>query len=127
MDYMTILLAAGAAWFFGAVWQMLMVRPWLAATGLREEDVERSNPLPFLLSFVLLVLVAAMMEHVFQAAGIVTLGAGFWAGLGLGLFVVAPWIISSTMFAKRPINLALIDGMNAMFGCTIIGVVLTVF
>jgi len=127
MDYFVVFLAAGAAWLFGAVWSMVMARPWMAASGLGEADMERKNPLPFLLSFVFLAVIAGAMRHIFILAGTETALGGFWMGLELGLFLVMPWLVTNYMFAKRPINLALLDGINAAGGCTIIGVVLTVF
>lgn len=48
-------------------------------------------------------------------------------GSGLGLFIVAPWIVTNYAYSMRPRILTLIDGAYAVVGCTIIGVILSLF
>ncbi len=48
-------------------------------------------------------------------------------GFGLGLFIVTPWIATNYAFSMRPRTLTLIDGGYATIGCTIMGLVLTLF
>lgn len=127
MGLLAVLLAAVAAWIFGAGWYMTMARPWMAAAGLKAGDIDRKNPAPFMLSFFALILVAGMMRHIFVMAGIDVPVKAFWSGLGLGLFLVTPWIATNYMYAQRPIRLMLIDGTYATVGCAIIGVILTLF
>ena len=44
----------------------------------------------FVNGFTAMILVAGMLRHVFHISGIVTLGGGFVAGLGIGAFFVTP-------------------------------------
>ena len=68
-----------------------------------------------------------MMRHIFQMAGVDTLGKGVTIGLGLGLFIAAPWIVNNVMFSNKPKQLILIDGGYAAGGSTVAGVVLSLF
>jgi uncharacterized protein DUF1761 len=127
MEYLGVLVAAIASYAFGAAWYMVLAKPWMKAAGISGDDINRKNPLPFVISFVAAVLVAGMMRHAFAKAGIDAPSKGIWAGFGLGAFIAAPWIITNYAFAGRSMRLMFIDGLYAVVGCTIIGVVLTLF
>ena len=83
--------------------------------------------MPFVMSGICMILVAGMMRHIFQMAGIATIGSGFVSGLGIGLFFIAPWTMINNAYGMRPFKLTLIDGGYATFGCAIIGTILTAF
>ena len=51
--------------------------------------------------FLCTVLVAGMTRHVLATSGVDTVGKGVLTGVGLGLFVVTPWIATNVMFAQR--------------------------
>ncbi len=127
MQYIAVLAAAAAAYAFGAIWYMVMAKPWMAAAGLTEEDVKKRDPMPFIISGISVILVAGMMRHIFAQAGIFGIDKGLIAGLGIGLFLATPWVVTNYAFAGRPKNLALIDGIYATVGCTIMGLVLGLF
>ncbi len=131
MSTLAVIIAGVASFMFGAVWYSVLAKPWMEASGvvLNEEGVpaNRSDPLPYITAIVASILVAGMMRHVFVLGGIDTVAKGLVAGAGIGLFLAAPWIATNYGFAGRPMRLTLIDGGYAAIGCTVIGVVLTLF
>ncbi|NOX74618.1 MAG: DUF1761 domain-containing protein [Alphaproteobacteria bacterium] len=127
MEYLGVFVAAIASYAFGAAWYMVLAKRWMAAAGVSQEDASRKNPVPLIISFVMAVLVAGMMRHIFAMAGIDTPNNGLWAGFGLGAFIAVPWIITNYAFAGRSMRLMFIDGLYAVVGCTIMGLVLTLF
>ena len=131
MGIIAVLAAAAAGYAFGTVWYMSLSKPWMAAAGVEVGDDGRptnsKDPIPYITAFIMAVLVAGMMRHVFVTSGIDTVGKGLITGLGLGLFVAAPWIVNNVMFSDKPKILALIDGGYAAGGCTVIGLVLALF
>ena len=125
-----VLIAAVAGYAFGAVWYMALAKPWVIATGIEVDDNGRptnNSPLPFVVAFISAIVVAGMMRHMFSMAGIDTVGKGFVTGLGLGLFVVVPWMVNNIMFGDRNKSLIWIDGGYAAGGCAVIGLVLALF
>jgi hypothetical protein len=131
MGFLSVIVAAAAAWFFGAAYYMVLSKPWIEASGIKLDENGRPaggpSPLPFVLSAICMLLVAGMMRHIFTMSGIGTIGGGLVAGLGVGLFFIAPWVMINNAYAMRPFRLTVIDGGYAVLGCTIIGVVLMLF
>jgi hypothetical protein len=127
MEFVNVIAAGLAAFAFGAVWYMTMAKPWQAASGVSEAEARGSGPMPFVVGLVAMVLVAGMMRHLLGSSGVTTVGGGVIAGLGLGAFIVLPWLAMNYAFALRKPALTLIDGVNCTVGCGIIGAVLNLF
>jgi len=131
MELLNIVAAAAGSWVFGAIWYMALSKPWMEAAGIPRDENGRpqgnGSPMPFILSAICMIIVAGMMRHIFAMAAIDTVGKGFMSGLGIGLFFIAPWIMINNAYGMKPFRLTLIDGGYATIGCTIIGVILTLF
>ncbi|MBO6897087.1 MAG: DUF1761 domain-containing protein [Shimia sp.] len=131
MEILSVLAAAFASYVVGSIWYMALAKPWMKAAEVETDESGRpanaSNPLPYITAFICAVLVAGMMRHVFSLSGIDTMGAGLIAGLGIGLFMATPWIVTNYSFANRSRSLMLIDGGYATLGCATMGAVLTLF
>ncbi|MEM7742400.1 MAG: DUF1761 domain-containing protein [Pseudomonadota bacterium] len=128
MGALAVLLAAAAGFAMGAVWYMTLAKPWMAAVGKTEDEVKADrNPLPFVIAGLCNLLVAGMLRHVFATSGVEGVGAGLISGLGAGLFLVAPWILTNYAFADRPRTLWWIDAGHPVLACTAMGLVLGLF
>ena len=131
MELVNIVAAAAGSWVFGAIWYMALSKPWMEAAGIPRDQNGRpqgnGSPMPFVLSAICMIIVAGMMRHIFANAAIDTVGKGLMSGLGIGLFFIAPWIMIYNAYGMKPFRLTLIDGGYATIGCTIIGVILTLF
>lgn len=128
MGYFTVIIAAIAAFVLGAVYYMALAKPWMEAANISVgEDGKPINnsPVPYIVSFICMVIVAGMMRHVFALSGIETAGKGLVSGFGIGLFFITPWIFVNTGYSDRPWKLAVIDGGYATAACAIMGLVLT--
>lgn len=130
MEIVKILVAAIATFAFGAAYYMALAKPWMEAAQIKvgpDGRPENDSPLPYIVSAIMIVLVAGMMRHVFPLAGIEGVGKGIVAGFGVGAFFISPWIFINTGYSDRPWKLAVIDSGYATFGCAIMGAVLTLF
>ena len=128
MQLVAVLLAAAAGFGAGAVWYMINGHRWMAAVGRTEDEIRADkSPVPFVIGFLASLLTSGMMRHVFASAGISGIGAGLVGGLGVGLFFVAPWILTNYAFAGRPKALWWIDAGHVVLACTAIGLVLGLF
>lgn len=127
MEYINVLAAGVVTWIFGAIWYMSIAKQWMAATGLTEEDVNQKEPLPYVVSLIGAILVAGMMRHILSGTGIDSVGKGLLTGLGLGVFVVSPWIVNNVLYSTRDRRLIWMDCGYPVIGMGIMGVVLTLF
>lgn len=131
MEILNVIVAAALAFAAGAAWYGVLAEPWIDAVGMERDANGKpkggQNPAMFAATFVLQLVVAGMMRHVFALSGIDTIGAGLVSGLGVGLFFITPWIAINNLYGMRPAKLTLIDGGYAVVACTIMGIVLTLF
>lgn len=131
MEILNVLAATVAAYAFGAVWYIALSKQWVAAVGIPVDAQGKpqgdGDPMPMVIGFVCILLVAGMMRHVFQMMAMDSIGDGLMGGFGIGAFFITPWLLMSYTYGARPLRLSLIDGTYAIVGCTIIGVVLTLF
>ena len=131
MGIITVLAAAAASWIFGAVWYGIMAKPWMAASGVavtpEGKPENATNPTPYVVSIICAILCAGMMRHIFVLSDIVGVWEGMVSGFGIGAFLATPWIATNYAFAGRPAMLTVIDGAYAIIGCTLMGLVLTLF
>ena len=90
MEILNVLIAAVAGWMLGAVWYGVLSKPWIEASGVKCDETGKpeggQSPAMFAMSFVLILVVAGMMRHVFELSSITTVGKGLISGFGIGLF-----------------------------------------
>lgn len=131
MALLSILIATIASFAAGAVWYNRFGDPWMSAARIaRNADgtpIQPPSPLIFVATFVLQLLVAGMMRHMLTSAGITSIFGSLISGIGVGLFLISPWIAINNLYCGRPIKLTLIDGGYATTACAIMGLVLGIF
>ncbi len=130
MELLSVFAAAAAAFVLGALYYMVLANPWMDAAKIPKDSDGKpeggQSPTVFVAAFVLQLVVAGMMRHVFSLSGIETPGAGVIAGMGVGLFFISPWIALNNMYGMRPLKLTLIDSGYATIACTAMGLILAV-
>ncbi len=131
MDYVAVIVAAAVGFAIGALWYGIFSRQWVAASGVPTNDkgapTEGANPVTYALGFLCILVVAGMMRHILAMSTIDTVFLGTMAGLGIGLFCIAPWIALNAIYSQRPRVLILIDGGYAAIACAAMGAVLKLF
>jgi len=131
MQFLAVIFATLAAYAFGAFWYIRMSKPWIKAAGIPVDAAGKpqgsGSPMPFIVGFICVLLVAGMMRHMFTMSGLDTLTEGLMGGFGIGAFLITPWVVMNYTYAARPRALSILDGVYSIVGCTIIGVVLTLF
>jgi hypothetical protein len=124
MQFLVVILAAVVAYGFGAFWYIWMSKPWTAAgvpVDANGKPQGNGSAMPFVVGFVAELLVAGMMRHVFMQSHLNTVGLGLMGGFGIGAFLITPWVAMNYSFAGRPFKLALLDGVNSVVGCSLMG------
>jgi hypothetical protein len=131
MGLLSVIVAAIAGFGVGAVWYNVFSKPWIADSGVpldaAGQPSGRAMVPTFAAGFLCILVVAGMMRHMLAASGVATAGDGLVAGLGVGLFFIAPWLLLNVLYAMRPLRLAAIDGGYAAVACAVMGLVLGLF
>jgi len=115
MNYLAILLAALAAFGWGAAYYMTLSKQWLAAVGLSKEQLgDKRSPAPFIISFVALLVMgwvlAGTLGHL--GPGQVTLKNGIISALFLWLGFVVTTIFVNNAYPGRKYSLSVIDSIH---------------
>lgn len=127
MGLWNVLAAAAAAWGFGVIWYRAL-SPRRAAAGGRGLPVDAGHLAPAIVSALVMVLVAGFLRHIFFVSGLTSnVPLGLIAGMGVGLFFIAPWQWMTNLADRRPIRLVLIDGGFATIATAIMGALLVAF
>ena len=136
-NYLAILVAAVAAWIFGAVYYMTLSKPWIAALGTTMEEMNRrqagksglAKGAPFILSFVAEIVMAWVMAGVLGhlGPGQVTIRTGIISALFLWFGFVATTISVNNAYPGRKVMLTVIDTGHWLAVMLIIGAVIGAF
>ena len=136
VNYWAVLVAAIGVWLLGAIWYHLLAGPWLAAQGRSRaqfaEDMKtrRGRPafyLPFVLSFVAELVMAAVLAGTMAHVGPVTIRNGLIsAGIVWFGFVLATMAVNNA-FAGRTPMLTVIDAGHWLAVLLLMGIVIGAF
>jgi hypothetical protein len=120
---LSILAAAVAAWLFGAVYYVLLGNAWVAALGMRKDDL-KPTPLPFILSFVAELVMAWVLAGILIHVGVAGPKAGIVAGALCWLGFVATTVLVNNAYPGRSFMLTVIDAAHWLGVLLIMGVVI---
>ena len=115
INYLAIVIAAVAAFAWGAGYYMSLSKQWLAATGMTKEELAgKRSPVPFVISFVALLVMgwvlAGLIGHL--GAGQVTAKNGIISGLFAWLGFVATTVFVNNAYPGRKYTLSTIDSLH---------------
>ena len=126
LNYLAILIAAVAAYAWGAAYYMTLSKQWLAAVGRTEPN---RSAAPFIISFVALVVMswvlAGTLGHL--GPGQVTIKNGIISGLFLWLGFIATTVFVNNAYPGRKYSLSVIDSIHWLVVVVIEGAVIGAF
>jgi hypothetical protein len=115
MNYLAIILAALAAFGWGAIYYMTLSKQWLAAVGMTQEQMQTGrSPTPFIISLVALVVMAWVLAGTLGhlGPGQVTLRNGIISALFLWLGFIATTVFVNNAYPGRKYSLSVIDSIH---------------
>jgi Protein of unknown function (DUF1761) len=131
VNYLAVVIAAGAAWLASAAWYMSLSRHYVAALGKTPEQMAegRKKPgafLPFVYAFVANIIIAWMLAGVLAhlGTGQVTLRNGIISAAFLWFGFVLTTMAVNYSFSGRDRRLLLIDAGNWLLVLLVIGAII---
>jgi hypothetical protein len=133
VNYSAVVVAALAGWLIGALWYMVLAKPWQEAagvTGLKTKaPKEPGFYLPFIYAFFALVVMgwvlAGLISHL--GPGQFTVRNGVFSGAICWLGFVFTTMMVNNSFAGRDRRLLLIDGGHWLIVLLVMGAILGAF
>ena len=130
-NYVSVLLAAVAAWLFGGVYYTSLGKYWMAAQGKTMEQCQAeqasksgaAKAAPFIVVFVGELIMAWAMYGILFHMGMFTLRAGAISGAALWLGFVLPTIAGNYVFSGKKTMLIVIDSAAWLGAMIIIGAI----
>jgi succinate dehydrogenase/fumarate reductase cytochrome b subunit len=114
LNYLAIILAALAAFGWGAIYYMTLSKQWLAAVGISREQMQSRSAAPFVISFIALIIMswvlAGTVGHL--GPGQVTIKNGIISGLFLWLGFIATTVFVNNAYPGRKYSLSAIDSIH---------------
>jgi Protein of unknown function (DUF1761) len=103
LSWLPVIIAAVAAWMFGAVYYSVLGKAWLAAQGTTMEQMKAANAgksgaakaAPFVLSFIAEIVMGMAMSGILFHIGIYGVGAGLFSGamIWIGVLLIIGGIL----------------------------------
>ncbi len=131
VNWLSIIIAAAAAWIFGAIYYTALSKPWLVAMGKTMEQCQAEQAAksvaakyaPFVLTFVGEVIMAWALYGILVHMNAFTLRAGLIAGALIWFGFVLTTITISNAFSGRKAMLTMIDSGGWLGALLIIGAI----
>jgi uncharacterized protein DUF1761 len=125
-NYAAVFVAAVAYWLLGAVWYgVLFSKPWMALENITMEQAKSMNPvLPYVITFVLNLLIAYSLAQICIWRNANTIGRGASVGVLLWIGFIGPITYTTYMYEMRPKELFAINQFYPLAGMVLMGAII---
>jgi hypothetical protein len=125
-NYAAVFISALAYWLLGAVWYgVLFSKPWMALENISIEQAKSMNPvLPYVITFVLNLLIAYSLAQICIWRNANTIGRGASVGVLLWIGFVGPITYTTYMYEMRPKELFAINEFFPLAGLVLMGAII---
>lgn len=132
VNWLAVLVAAIAAWVFGAVYYTSLASAWHAAQGKTLEQCKAENAakpplqkaMPFILSFIGEIVIGVVLFGILVHLNMFTIRAGAISGALCWFGFVLTTIVINNAYTDRPAKLSAIDAGHWLGALVIIGAIL---
>ena len=125
-NYAAVFVAAVAYWLLGAIWYgVLFSKPWMALENITLEQAKSMNPvLPYVITFVLNLLIAYSLAQICIWRNANTIGRGASVGVLLWIGCIGPITYTTYMYEMRPKELFAINQFYPLAGLVLMGAII---
>jgi len=125
-NYLAVVVAAIAYWILGGLWYgVFFNKAWMALENMTIEQAKSMNPaIPYIVSFLLEVLIAYSLAQLCIWRNANTAGRGASVGVLMWIGFVGPIAFMNYMFEMRPKELFAINEFYPLAGLVLMGTIL---
>jgi hypothetical protein len=124
-NYAAVVVSAIVYWLLGAVWfGFLFQKSWIALEHVNVDQANSMNPVPYIVSFLLNLLIAFALAQICVWRNANTVARGAAIGILLWLGILGPIIYTTYMYEMRPMQLFAINEFYPLVGLCLMGAIL---
>jgi surface polysaccharide O-acyltransferase-like enzyme len=125
-NYVAVVVCAVVYWLVGGLWYGLLFGPrWMALENMTvEQGRSMSAALPYIITFLLNLLIAYVLSQLCSWRNANTVGRGAAIGVLLWVGIVAPITYTTSMYEMRPKELFAINEFYPLVGLCLMGAIL---
>ena len=125
-NYAAVFVAALAYWLLGAVWYgVVFGGRWMVLENMSMEQAKSMNPvLPYVVSFILNILIAYSLAQICIWRNADTIGRGASVGVLLWIGFIGPITYTTYMYEMRPKELFAINQFYPLAGMVLMGAII---
>ncbi len=123
VNYLSVIVAAVVSMAIGAAWYGGLGKQWMAAAGLKPEDIEQRASL-YIISAICQLIIAVVLFGVIFHVGTFSVYAGILTGFLLWLGFVVPTMTVNHRFQGHGWDLTVIDGGHWLVVLVVQGLIL---
>ncbi|MHB8502551.1 MAG: DUF1761 domain-containing protein [Candidatus Acidiferrales bacterium] len=125
-NYAAVFVSALAYWLLGALWYgFFFAKPWMALEQMTAEKAGSMNPiLPYVISFVLNLLIALVLAQICSWRNANTAARGAAVGTLLWIGFIGPLTFTTYMYEMRPMQLFAINEFYPLAGLILMGLII---
>lgn len=125
-NYAAVFVAAVAYWLLGALWYgVLFGARWMVLENISMEQAKSVNPvLPYVISFILNILIAYSLAQICIWRNADTIGRGTSVGVLLWIGFVGPITFTTYLYEMRPKELFAINQFYPLAGMVLMGAII---
>jgi hypothetical protein len=129
INYVAVVVCAVVYWLLGGLWYgVVFSQRWMALENITEAQARGTNvALPYLITFVLDLLIAFVLAQICSWRNANTAGRGAAIGVLLWAGIVGPITYTTHMYEMRPKELFAINEFYPLLGLCLMGVMLGVW
>ena len=125
-NYAAVFVAAIAYWLLGALWYgVVFGARWMVLENMSMEQAKSLNPvLPYVISFILNILIAYSLAQICIWRNADTIGRGASVGVLLWIGFIGPITFTTYMYEMRPKELFAINQFYPLAGMVLMGAII---
>ena len=125
-NYPAVFVSALTYWLLGALWYCtLFNKQWMSLENISMENAKaQSSALPYIITFVLNLLIAYVLAQLCIWRNANTAARGAALGILLWIWFVGPVTFTTNMYEMRPLQLFAINEFYALVGFSLMGAIL---
>jgi len=124
INYIAVVAAAAAGFVFGAIYYTTLGKPWMAAAKLNPDDINRANPVPYIVAAIAQLIIAYMLAGMLGHLGTMTLKGALITSVFIWFgFIVTTMAVNHRFQSAAPM-LTVIDSAHWLGVLLVMGVVI---